>query len=47
MTNDENVKTGDEQIHEATPAEEKDGGGLKIKTDVKAGAGSPIIIDGG
>ena len=47
MTNDENVKQSDEQINEEKSEERDDGGRLKIKTNVKAGAGDPIVVGGG
>ncbi len=46
MSTEDNVKH-DEQLVEETP-EEKNDGGLKIKTNVKAGqGGDDIIIKGG
>jgi hypothetical protein len=47
MTNDENVKTADEQIAKEKSEEENDGGRLKIKTNVKAGSDPPILVGGG
>jgi hypothetical protein len=47
MSTEENVKHDEQPTVEETP-EEKNDGGLKIKTNVKAGqGGDDIIIKGG
>jgi hypothetical protein len=46
MSPEENVKHDAQPTVEETP-EEKNDGGLKIKTNVKAGADDDIIIKGG
>jgi hypothetical protein len=46
MNDQDDVNKGDEQINAEKP-DDKNEGGLKIKTNVKAGADDPPVVVGG